>query len=102
MIESKFHVVLFGWIGHPNETSIRPNTGKAAVRATRHLIDLGHRRIAHITYAPVRYIGARERLRAFRRSIERAKLEFDAGLVADGDFSIEICYPAMKEILQRR
>ncbi len=102
MIESEFPVVLFGSIGHPNENSIRPNTGKAAVRATRHLIDLGHRRIAHITYAPVRYIGGRERLRAFRRGIERAKLEFDEGLVASGDFSMESGYRAMKEILKRR
>ncbi len=93
MIESQFPVVLFGSIGHPNENSIRPNTGKAAVRATRHLIDLGHRRIAHITYAPIRYIGARERLRAFRRAIERARIGFDERLVASGDFSMETGIP---------
>ncbi len=102
MIESQFPVVLFGSIGHPNENSIRPNTGKAAVRATRHLIDLGHRRIAHITYAPIRYIGARERLRAFRRAIERARIGFDERLVASGDFSMESGYRAMREILNRR
>jgi len=102
MIESQFPVVLFGSIGHPNENSIRPNTGKAAVRATRHLTELGHRRIAHITYAPVRYIGARERLRAFRRAIERARLEFDERLVASGDFSMESGYRAMKALLQVR
>jgi len=102
MIESQFPVVLFGSIGHPNENSIRPNTGKAAVRATRHLIDLGHRRIAHITYAPIRYIGARERLRAFRRALERAGIGFDERLVASGDFSMESGYRAMREILNRR
>jgi DNA-binding LacI/PurR family transcriptional regulator len=102
MIESQFPVILFGSIGHSNENSIRPNTGKAAVRATRHLTELGHRRIAHITYAPVRYIGARERLRAFRRAIERARLEFDERLVASGDFSMESGYRAMKELLQVR
>jgi LacI family transcriptional regulator len=102
MIDSQFPVVLFGSIGHPKENSIRPNTGKAAVRATRHLIDLGHRRIAHITYAPIRYIGARERLRAFRRAIERARMDFDERLVASGDFSMESGYRAMQEILKRR
>jgi DNA-binding LacI/PurR family transcriptional regulator len=102
MIESQFPVVLFGSIGHPNENSIRPNTGRAAVRATQHLVDLGHRRIAHITYAPVRYIGARERLRAFRRGLERAKVEFNESLVAWGDFSMESGYRAMQEILKRR
>jgi DNA-binding LacI/PurR family transcriptional regulator len=102
MIESQFPVVLFGSIGHPNENSIRPNTGRAAVRITRHLVDLGHRRIAHITYAPIRYIGARERLRAFQRGIERGKLEFDERLVAWGDFTMESGYRAMKEILKLR
>jgi DNA-binding LacI/PurR family transcriptional regulator len=102
LIQSQFPVVLFGSIGQPNENSIRPNTGKAAVRVTRHLIDLGHRRIAHITYAPVRYIGARERLRAFRRALERARVEFDEKLVAWGDFTMASGYRAMQEILKRR
>jgi DNA-binding LacI/PurR family transcriptional regulator len=102
LIESQFPVVWFGSIGHPNENSIRPNTEKAAYRATQHLIDLGHRRIAHITYAPVRYIGARERLRAFRRAIERAQLQFNEKWVAWGDFSMESGYRAMKEILKCR
>jgi DNA-binding LacI/PurR family transcriptional regulator len=102
LIESQFPVVLFGSIDHPNENSIRPNTEKAAARATQHLIDLGHRKIGHITYAPIRYIGARERLRAFRRTIERARLPFDERWVAWGDFSMESGYRAMKEILQCR
>jgi LacI family transcriptional regulator len=102
LIESDFPVVLFGSIGHPKENCIRPNTGKAAVRATRHLVDLGHRRISHITYAPIRYIGARERLRAFRRAIERSRLEFDERLVGSGDFSMESGYRAMNNILKRR
>jgi LacI family transcriptional regulator len=102
LIEAQFPVVLFGSIGQAHENSIRPNTGRAAVRITRHLVDMGHRRIAHITYAPVRYIGARERLRAFRRALERAKLQFDERLVAWGDFSMASGYRAMQEILKRR
>jgi DNA-binding LacI/PurR family transcriptional regulator len=101
LIESQFPVVLFGSIGHPNENSIRPNTGRAVERVTRHLIDLGHHRIAHIAYAPLHYIGARERLRAFRLALERAKIEFDESLIAYGDFNLESGYRAMRQILQR-
>ena len=100
-IESKFPVILFGSIGHPDENSISPNTWKAAEYATRHLIALGHRRIAHITYAPLRYIGANERLKAYRRALAGARVSFDETLVAAGDFSMESGYHAMLEILGR-
>src|SRR5260370_29792542 len=101
LIESKFPVILFGSIGHPDENSISPNTWRAAEYATRHLIGLGHRRIAHITYAQVRYIGANERLKAYRRALDGAKVNFDENLVASGDFSMESGYHAMREILGR-
>src|SRR5580693_2754833 len=101
LVESKFPVILFGSIGHQDENSISPNTWKAAEYATRHLVGLGHRRIAHITYAPVRYIGANERLKAYRRALDGAKVNFDENLVASGDFSMESGYHAMHEILAR-
>jgi LacI family transcriptional regulator len=62
---------------------------------------LGHRRIAHITYAPVRYIGANERLKAYRRALDRAKVKVDENLVASGDFSMASGYQAMCKILGR-
>src|SRR6202035_2731665 len=77
LIESNFPVVLFGSIHHPKENSISPNTSRAAERITQHLIELGHRRIGHITYAPLRYVGASERLKAFRRGLGRAKTDLD-------------------------
>ena len=101
LIETQFPVILFGSIGHPNENCVSPNTGEGAERATRHLIDLGHRRIAHITYAPVRYIGANSRLNDFRLALARARIPLDESLVALGDFSIESGYRAMRKILRR-
>jgi LacI family transcriptional regulator len=101
LIESGFPVILFGSIGHPNENSICPNTWKAAECATQHLIDLGHRRIAHITYAPAQYVGSTERLKAYQRALVWAKLGCDESLVAHGDFSMASGYRAMQEILRR-
>jgi LacI family transcriptional regulator len=102
LIESKFPVILFGSIGHPEENSISPNTWRAAEHATRHLIQLGHHQIAHITYAPARYVGANERFKAYRRALDRAKVNYNENLVASGDFSMASGYQAMREILSRR
>jgi DNA-binding LacI/PurR family transcriptional regulator len=102
LIESNFPVVLFGSICHPQENSITPNTSRAVDQIARHLIQLGHRQIAHITYAPLRYVGASERLKVFRRALDRAKLDFDESLVGLGDFSVESGYRAMHTILARQ
>ena len=102
LIESQFPVILFGSIGHPKENSIRSGTERAAELATRHLLSLGHRQIAHITYAPRQYIGPMERLSAFKRALEKSRVPFDEKLVAYGDFSAESGYRAMREILRRR
>ena len=101
LIESQFPVVLIGSISHPKENSVRSDAVKAAERATRHLLNLGHRRLAHITYAPTRYMGAMERYRAFEKTVRKAGGQFDEELVAYGDFSIESGYRAMQEILRR-
>ena len=102
LVDSRFPVILFGSIGHPKENSVRSMTERAAELATRHLLKLGHRRVAHITYAPKRYTGPMERLHAFRRALEKARVRFDEKLVAYGDFSAESGYRAMREILARR
>ncbi len=102
LVDSGFPVILFGSIGHPKENSVRPGTERAAELVTRHLLKLGHRQVAHITYAPKRYTGPMERLSAFRRALANAKVPFDERLVVYGDFSSESGYRAMREMLRRR
>jgi len=102
LIDSDFPVLLFGSIGHPKENSVRSGTERAAQQIAGHLLDLGHRRIAHITYAPKRYTGSMERLLAYKRALDKAGVSFDEKLVAYGDFSAESGYRAMQEILGRK
>jgi LacI family transcriptional regulator len=102
LIDSDFPVLLFGSIGHPKENSVRSGTERAAEQITRYLLDLGHRRIAHITYAPKRYTGSMERLQAYKRALDKAGARFDEKLVAFGDFSAESGYRGMQEILGRQ
>jgi LacI family transcriptional regulator len=56
-----------------------------ACLAVKHLISLGHHRIAHIA-GPSDQADARERLQGYRDAIEDAGLRFDPDLVVQGGF----------------
>jgi LacI family transcriptional regulator len=56
-----------------------------ACLAVRHLLDLGHRRIAFIA-GPLNNMDASERLTGYRRALREADIGFDPKLVAEGDF----------------
>ena len=60
----------------------------AAFRATRLLIESGHRRIALIN-GPERISTARERLRGYRDALEQAGIAFDRKYIRLGPFSTE-------------
>jgi DNA-binding LacI/PurR family transcriptional regulator len=55
--------------------------------ATRHLLQLGHRRIAHITDQRMAGQSVNERLQGYRRALAAAAVPFDPALVAAGENS---------------
>ena len=57
----------------------------AAYRATKYLIELGHRKIVHITGIKDQQ-DAVERLKGYQFALDEADIEFDAGLVVEGQF----------------
>lgn len=67
----------------------------------RHLIRLGHRRIAIITGSLDLQIG-RERLGGYRAALEEAGIPYASQLVMEGDFREEAGYRLGKELLLRR
>lgn len=69
-----------------------------ALEMVRHLIRLGHRRVAMITGAAANF-DARERLRGFRAAIEEAGAPV-AGVEAAGDFTEAGGYRAALELLE--
>jgi LacI family transcriptional regulator len=71
----------------------------SARRAVEHLIGLGRRRIATITGVPGTTVGA-DRLDGYRLGLRGAKLAEQPGLIAEGDFTQEGGYRAMKALLQ--
>lgn len=71
-----------------NLCSLKFDDYQGGLLATRHLIELGHRRIAFIA-GPKGHPDAAERLRAYRSGLRAAGLGFDARLVAVGAFHEE-------------
>jgi len=71
-----------------------------AYQATAHLIELGHNRIATITGPPT-WKSVQDRLVGYQRALQMAGLSFEPRLVAEGDWSPQSGYWAMRELLER-
>lgn len=73
--------------------TVLTDNAEAAERATRHLIDLGHRRIGHLL-GPEQNVVARERHMGFMRALEKAGLEPVAEWCLRGNFEMESGFAA--------
>ncbi|SEO66676.1 LacI family DNA-binding transcriptional regulator [Aquisalimonas asiatica] len=69
----------------PKAWAIELDNERGGVMATRHLLDLGHRRIAHIR-GPEEHADAEQRFAGYRRALEEAGVQYDERLVVPGDF----------------
>lgn len=68
--------------------------------ATRHLVGLGHRRIAVIT-GPREMMCSRARVDGYRNALDEAGLEIDPELIRYGDFYVQGGYDHGYELLSR-
>jgi DNA-binding LacI/PurR family transcriptional regulator len=64
-----------------------------------HLIQLGHRRIACIGYAPKGNVHADSRIGVYRETLEAAGIDFDPALVRYGEYDPDTGYAAMRSLL---
>lgn len=71
---------------------------QGGLAATRHLLDLGHRRIAMIS-GPSRMMCSRARVDGYRTALETARLPFDPALILEGNFHNEAGYAAARALL---
>jgi len=76
------------------------DTRKAAALAVRHLVQLGHRRIAHLAGLPGG-AGAEDRLAGYRDVLAATGIRFDSRLVQVGGYSAEGGERAMRDVLRR-
>jgi DNA-binding LacI/PurR family transcriptional regulator len=85
--------------------SVRIDDVAGARTAVRHLVNLGHERIALISgerSEPMGFTTPIDRRRGYRETLEEAGLPADPGLEVAGDFTVEGGANAMAELLARR
>jgi LacI family transcriptional regulator len=70
----------------------------AAMCATRHLIKLGRKRIAHITGARNSAVTI-DRLEGYKLALKNAGIAIDKSLIVEGDFTESSGFAAMKQLL---
>jgi LacI family transcriptional regulator len=73
---------------------------EGAFLATKHLIELGHRRIAHIS-GPMGNSDAQSRLMGYRKALEQHKICFDPNLIVEGDLLETSGVIALESLLAR-
>ena len=81
--------------------SILNDDRAGACAATRHLIDLGHRRIAYIG-GPDKVHSGRERYRGFGQALKQAGLDEDPALLRRGPFEADWGAAAADDLLSAR
>ncbi len=93
-------IILQGRIDYPDIPSVDINNRKAAEKAVNHLISLGHKEIAFISNASLKYSSSKDRLMGYRRALENAGITFNNDLVFFGDRTPDSGYQAIKNMLQ--
>lgn len=94
------YVELMESYGQRGAPSVRIEDRAAAWTATRHLIDLGHRRIGHIAGQPGSAAAAL-RLAGYLQALSEASLPHDPALIEDGEYNIESGTAATGRLLGR-
>lgn len=83
----------------PGLYALRSNDFEGARAATRHLLQRGHRRIAHIG-GDGSHPDAHERERGYRAALQEAGLEADPALILRGDYMEDSGARAVQELLR--
>ncbi len=92
-------LVLVGrYVAELAHVSVHLDNELGGFMATKHLLDHGHRRVAHIT-GPLWHYDSRARLAGYRRALSEACIPFDERLVVEGNFQEEGGQQAATELL---
>lgn len=85
-------------LAHPRATAVVVDGVEGGRRATTHLLDLGHRRIAYLA-GPTASFSHRSRLRGYRETLSARGVPFDPDLVVGGVASMAAGREAMGVLL---
>jgi DNA-binding LacI/PurR family transcriptional regulator len=101
LIDEGFPLVLLGSVRHAGEHSVNFPTRRAIGMEIDHLVRLGHRSLAYITYSPAGFVATDSRLAAYFSALAKHGLPQDERWIAYGAFSAESGYLATREVLDR-
>ncbi|HEX5590440.1 MAG TPA: LacI family DNA-binding transcriptional regulator [Candidatus Limnocylindrales bacterium] len=99
LVGDGFPVVIQGNAADVAAPSVDVDNVTSARTAVEHLIDLGHRRIACITNAPLVYTAAADRLEGYREALLIGGLTYDEALVAEGTYDAASGHRAAARLL---
>lgn len=85
----------------PGIQAISTDASSSAKRAVNHLIGLGHRQIAFISFAPPEYYAVNERELGWREALAEAGLVFSPELAEYANISAQSGYEAMQRLLAK-
>lgn len=74
---------------------------RGARECVRHLLQLGHRRIAIIT-GPLKLQNARERLQGYEEALRESDVPIDPSLILEGDYRLESGHRLAKQLTKNR
>ncbi|MFN2146368.1 MAG: LacI family DNA-binding transcriptional regulator, partial [Anaerolineales bacterium] len=97
--QQKFPTVLMGQLPGEEFYCVDVDNRQAARKAVKHLIKLGHIKIACITNANKTYSASADRLSGYQDALQEAGIAFDEKFVRFGDFDLESGYAQMKSLL---
>ncbi|WP_370231657.1 LacI family DNA-binding transcriptional regulator [Cognatishimia sp.] len=89
------------WSPEANFPSVRSNNAMGARLAVRHLFDLGHRKIAHVT-GPEGNVLTRARREGMLEERQRLDLPMNPDWIVRGDFSLESGFDAAQKIARMK
>lgn len=81
-----FPCVIMGTEKALGADQVNVDTVQGGYLATRHLLELGHRRVG-MAQGPERVLACRERLKGYRQALDEFNLPFDPSLIAVGEVS---------------
>ena len=95
---NKPHMFVHRIFGSAIKNSVVPDEYYGAALAVRHLISLGHRRIAYIN-GPENWHNSRTRYIGYKDELESHNIFFDLNLVQPGDWELDSGYKAAQNLL---
>ncbi len=102
LLDDGFPVVLLDrLIDSQKICAITADNLEGSYQAVKYLLNIGHRRILHIS-GPLKLNTARDRFCGYKRALDEAGIYFQEEMVIKGDFDFTKTYEQVKEAVHRR